>query len=621
MGRPKEVIEPQEPIDVTQSRGKRDRRVLLVQLPIPPPGLQPIQGNVPLAAAYLKLYARRQGLEREFEIDILPARLANRLGDQALVREILRREPTLVGFTCYLWNIQRTLWICDRLKEARPDIKIIVGGPEITSDNQWVLGQASLDFAAIGEGEQTFAEMLSVWAEGCKTGEGIDALAQRPISGLWHRGGPLPEHRATLTNLDVISSPYIEGLLDASEERTLLMETARGCRYKCKFCYYPKSYDSICRLSEDEITATLKHACERGVTEIFMLDPTLNQRPHFDDFLRLLARGNPDHQFTFSAELRAEGIRSETAKLLRAANFREVEVGLQSVDAAAQKLMGRNVNLELFERGTRAMLDEGIRVRVDLIIGLPGDTADSVRRGFEYLERVRPYTELQIFNLSVLPGTAFRQTAKELGLEFQAHPPYYVLKTPALELENLYGLMGEAQDAFGIVFDDLPEPVIEEPMTTEGEAASGEVASCVVVDLDEQLAEQSLVAADRRSLAFTLRLKSSDFDSQRHAAAAVVRRVLADNPHTTLQIVLEPKADPHLLTPEVLETLLAACHESLSYLDWFYSIHPERLMGAKRLVVNLPEIAVEDVEDAWLAEMEDRAAVLLADDSKELEHV
>ena len=601
----------QEAIDVTQTRSKRDRRVLLVQLPIPPPGPQPIQGNVPLAAAYLKLFAQRKGLESEFQIDILGARLANRLGDRAMVSEILRREPTLVGFTCYLWNIQRTLWICDRLKEIRPDLKIILGGPEITSDNQWVLGQPSIDFAAIGEGEQTFAEFLAVWA----AGNGIEATTKQPIAGLWHRGGTLPVHRATLTDLDAISSPYITGLLDASEERTLLMETARGCRYKCKFCYYPKSYDSICRLSEEQISATLRHACEQGVTEIFMLDPTLNQRPHFDDFLRLLARGNPDHQFTFSAELRAEGIRTETARLLRAANFREVEVGLQSVDPEAQKLMGRNVNLELFERGTKAMLDEGIRVRVDLIIGLPGDTADSVRRGFDYLDRVRPYSELQIFNLSVLPGTAFRQTYKELGLEFQQHPPYYVLKTPALDLEMLYGLMGEAQDAFGIVFDDLPEPTLPEPVD---EVNLGEVTPCIAIDLDQPLAMDDLAQADQRSLAFTLRLLASDFHAQRHAAAAVVRRILADNPHTTLQIVLEPKADPQLLTPEVMETLLATCHESLSYLDWFYSIHPERLMGAKRLVVHLPNVEESDVDDDWLAEIEDRSAVLLADDMQEV---
>ena len=563
---------------------------LLVQLPIPPPGPQPIQGNVPLAAAYLKLFAQRRKLQG-WQIEILPARLCNTLGDRALVAAILDRRPQLVGFTCYLWNIQRTLWIAGQLKarapctHGRPEIRVLLGGPEITGDNRWVLQQPAIDLAVIGEGEQTFVDLLTALGAGRST-EGI--------AGLWNRGGSLPPPRPALTDLDLVSSPYIEGLLDAAEEHTMLMETSRGCRYRCKFCYYPKSYDSIYRMSVGQIEANLRHARQRGVKEIFLLDPTLNQRPDFAGFLRLLAQGNPDHQFTYSAELRAEGIRAETARLLREANFQEVEVGLQSVDPETQKLMGRHVSLEAFQRGAKAMLDQGIRVRVDLILGLPGDTVDSVRRGLEYLDRERPFTELQVFNLSILPGTEFRQTAGDLGLEYQPQPPYYVLKTPTLDVEDLYGLMEEAQDVFGIVFDALPPPEIED--------------QACMVDLDVPAAT-ALPDASSRSLAFTLWLKSANFRARAAKAAELVRRVLVDNPHTTLQVILEPAGDPRHLTAEVLETLLAVSHESLSYLDWFYSLHPIRLLGAKRLVVLLPAAMKQSLDEAWLDEIEDRATI------------
>ncbi len=577
---------------------------LLVQLPIPPPGPQPIEGNVPLAAAYLKLFAHRRGL-KGWQIEILPARLCNRLGDQALVAAILDRGPQIVGFTCYLWNIQRTMWIAQQVKAARPEVRILLGGPEITADNRWVLEEPAVDLAAIGEGEQTFFDLLSALDSGQPT-EGIP--------GLWNRGGDLPLPRPALSELDLISSPYIEGLLDAAEEQTMLMETSRGCRYRCKFCYYPKSYDSIYRLSAEKIEADLRHACQRGVREIYLLDPTLNQRPDFAGFLRLLAQGNPDRQFTYSAELRAEGIRAETARLLREANFQEVEVGLQSVDPEAQKLMGRHVSLEAFERGARAMLDEGIRVRVDLILGLPGDTVDSVRRGLEYLDRVRPFTELQVFNLSILPGTAFRQTAVDLGLEYQPRPPYYVLKTPTLDLEDLYGLMEEAQDVFGIVFDALPPPEVDGMrderlgMKDEGLGMRDAMQCACVVDLDAPVLAP-LPPAPSRSLAFTLWLRSADFSARAAEAAEVVRQVLVDNPHTTLQVILEPVGDPRHLTAEVLEVLLAASHESLSYLDWFYSLHPVRLLGAKRLVVLLPVALEELLDEAWLNEIEDRGTI------------
>src|ERR1044072_2659763 len=113
--------------------------------------MEPAQGNVPLAAAYLKLRARLQGLEDEYEIEILPAELANCLSDRGLLAEILAREPWMVGWTCYLWNVERSIEISRHLKEARPEIRILVGGPEITADNAWVLQCPENDFSAIGE--------------------------------------------------------------------------------------------------------------------------------------------------------------------------------------------------------------------------------------------------------------------------------------------------------------------------------------------------------------------------------------------------------------------------------------------------------------------------------------
>jgi len=237
----------------------------------------------------------------------------------------------------------------------------------------------------------------------------------------------------------------------------LLLETIRGCIYKCKFCYYPKSYDDLYFVSEERIVANLEHARRRGATEVVLLDPTLNQRPHFADFLRLLARENPGRQFTYFGELRAEGITPEIARLLHEAGFDEVEIGLQSIDPLAMDLMDRHNNLRAFERGARAMLDLGIKVKVDLIIGLPGDTVDSVRRGIDYVHSSGLYTQVQVFNLAILTGTSFRQEATGLGLRYQARPPYYVLETPMLSTQQMYDLMAEAEEAFETEFDPLPE--------------------------------------------------------------------------------------------------------------------------------------------------------------------
>jgi len=616
------------------------RTVLLVQLPIPPPGPQPVEHNVPLAAGYLKLFARKRGLEKSgYQIDLLPPPLANTLGDQGLVEEILSRLPWMVGFTCYVWNIERSLWIAKRLKQQRPELRIVLGGPEITADSHWVLGHPAVDYAVLGEGEGTFAELLEALG-----GQGRTEL------------NSVLQARAPLGDLNEVSSPYLEGILDAADEKVMFLETMRGCTFRCKFCYYPRGYDRVYLLSPEKIAASLRHAVERGAGEVVLLDPTLNQRPDFEDFLRLLAQNNPDRQLAFFGELRAEGIDAAKADLLRAANFSEVEIGLQSIDPRTQELMGRKVSLQAFERGARAMRDAGIAVRVDLILGLPGDTADSVRRGIEYLHRSGPYSAVQVFNLSILPGTAFRQEAQALGLKYQPRPPYYVLQTPTLSLEDVYELMEEAQEAFELEYDPAPPPQLDIP-----EPASGPVG-VAGVDLDTDVRGErvqgsgfstsssalfanrptpeprtlnpvfrgpaELPPAGRRAQAFTLWLRSADFHSRRQAAAQLIRRLLRDNPHTTLQVILEPSAGgtgilpvhgsgmgetpvaPGGLTAAALGTLLETCYSSSSYLDLYYSLHPNRLLGAKRLIVLVPGEHRARLGREWIDRIGEHAAIV-----------
>jgi radical SAM superfamily enzyme YgiQ (UPF0313 family) len=577
------------------------RTVVLVQLPIPPLGPAPIRGNVPLAAAYLKLYAEANGLAPCYHLDILPAGEANTLGDHALVAAILQREPWLVGFTCYVWNIERTLWIAQELKRHRPDLRIVMGGPEITADNAWVLETATYDFAVIGEGEQTFAQLLNGLRNAVVPSLPIAGLYVPPATGpSRYDPGRRPAFRTPLPDLNQLGSPYVAGILDAADEQMLLLETTRGCVFKCKFCYYPKSYDSQYFLSPEWIRANLHHAREHGAREVFLLDPTLNQRKDFADLLRLLAQGNPDRQFSYFGELRAEGITEQTARLLWQAHFTEVEVGLQSIDPRAQEQMDRKNNLRAFERGVRAMLAEDIQVKVDLIIGLPGDTVDSVRRGLHYLHANGLFRDVQVFNLSILSGTAFRQEAEALGLKYQPRPPYYVLQTPTLRRQDLYELMHEAQDLFQIEFDAQPPPVLE----FERSAGLDRVWH---VDLDVTDGPAA-PPPEKRAQAFTLWLHSANFDAHRLEAAALIRRCLDENPFTTLQVVLEPGSSGYSdirrsISTRLLETLLTACQSRPTYLDRYYALQPGRLNGAKRLVILLPKSLRASVDAAWVEDI------------------
>lgn len=556
-------------------------KVLLLQLPIPPPGPEPVRGNVPLAAGYLKLMTQSCGLDQHFNIEILPADAANQLGDQALVDEIISREPWLLGFTSYLWNIDRSLWVAREVKARRPETLVILGGPEITSDNSWVLESPSYDFAAIGEGEQTFADLLQSLLSASPSFEAIPGLIRQK------NGGRLGVPRLPMPDLDRISSPYLAGILNAGDQEQLLLETIRGCVFNCKFCYYPKAYDKLYYVSREKILANLAHARANGAREVYLLDPTLNQRRDFAEFLGWLKEGNPDRSLELYAELRAEGINSTNARLLREANFKEVEIGLQSTDPVTQEIMDRKNNLKAFERGVKALQAEGIRVKVDLIVGLPGDTVDSVHRGMDYLAENNLYDDIQVFQLSILPGTAFRHEAEALGLEFQPRPPYYVLRTPTLSLEDMLGLLAEAEDVFEREFDALPPPSLE--------------TSLPVMDLDSTEAPFTLPRSIPQ--ASTLWFRSRDLYRHTPRMERAIRGLLDQNPFTTLQVVLETGGD---FPFDVFKRLRAACQRrENNYLDRFYEFTPGRRRGAQRFVTLLPEAARSQVALDWA---EDSAA-------------
>jgi hypothetical protein len=275
-------------------------------------------------------------------------------------------------------------------------------------------------------------------------------------------------------------------------------------------------------------------------------------------------------------------------------------------------LMDRHNNLRAFEHGARAMLDLGIKVKVDLIIGLPGDTVDSVRRGIEYVRNSALYTQVQVFNLAILPGTSFRQEAAGLGLRYQDRPPYYVLETPTLSTEQMYDLMAEAEDAFETEFDPLPE--VQLPAAPEAdEPSSQRLRKHWKVDLDD-VENLNPPPATNRAQAFTLWLQSSHFNRDRRRAAELVSQLLAESPFTTLQIVIEPTCDarlmPDRLTSETCEALLAAAFRHPTYLDRFYSVSPGRIKGAKRLIVLLPAELESHVPQQWLNQIERRAAIV-----------
>jgi radical SAM superfamily enzyme YgiQ (UPF0313 family) len=403
--------------------------ILLLQLPIPQLNYGRRTGNIPMAAACLKQAAH--AIENA-SIDILPESTVSYLGDSALIRLVLEKKPDIVGFSLFNWNVERSIHMAQQLKDAY-DLKVIFGGPEVTPDNA-IEGLEIADFLVFGEGESLFRKLLT------------DA-------SLWEmKKGVL----ASDTVFQSAKSPYITGLLEPSVSRLMYLETQRGCPFRCGFCYYNKSMNKQASAAEEAVIEAVNWAVLHPVDELCILDPSLNSRPDLLSMLRKIGEINNDRKIIISGETRAELIDRNVAELFAQAGFAMFEIGLQSTNPEALKLMNRSTNLSRFLKGTALLKEREILPRIDLIVGLPGDTLKTFKQSVNFVAENGLFDDIMVFPLSVLPGTDFRKNSKALQLSFEDSPSYSISHTPLFSTEEMLQAFDYAEEVFDISL--FPDP-------------------------------------------------------------------------------------------------------------------------------------------------------------------
>jgi hypothetical protein len=404
--------------------------VALLQLPVPE--VQPLynEGNIPLAAGYLKAVALASSPAGALDIRIIPRDIANFGGDSAVVDWVVETGTAMAGFTSYMWNIERNIRIARRLKLRNPDIFIIFGGPEIDG-NHWVLDEPAIDLLVVGEGEQAFADILGRRAQGL----------------------PLPKILAAEHYLDLkrLPNPYLEKIIVPSAGESMFLETMRGCPYHCKYCFYSKSYSGMRYFSEDLMGSFFEMARQYNVPEVYVMDPSFNVAPGLKARLEKIARANST-KIPLHTEIRLESVTPKIAALMQQAGFHSAEVGLQSINPQALKAIHRSFDRDAFIAGARNLQEQGIDAKTGVILGLPHDKPRDFANTIDFLIDLNLQESMEIYPLSILPGTKLRDEAASFGLQHMDKPPYQVLSTPTMKQEEMQLAISIAEDKLGIEF-------------------------------------------------------------------------------------------------------------------------------------------------------------------------
>ncbi len=542
------------PLAALRARRPDPLRVLLVQLPIQELVFRRVRGNELVAPGYLKATAEK-ALGARVEVEILPRALVDRLGDEALARAIAARGPDVVGFSLFLWNSARSVALAGRVKELLPDAVALVGGPEVTRDNPWCVAARGIDVGVVGEGERTFEELLR-WM----LGEGPAALEL--IAGLALPGGAHgPTYTASRPAIELsgVPSPYLSGAIEVEMDRAISVETLRGCPFKCSFCYYYKQFAKVNAFPRGWMRDHFQFAKERGVTELFFLDPTLNARPHFSEFLDEVIACNRGVGLELHAELVADMVDEKIADKLERAGFKGVECGLQSANMKALKAVNRMCDLERFAAGVTRMDRRGIVVKTDLIIGLPEDDEASMRSSIEWVRQRKLDADVQVFHLMVLPGTELREKADEFAYERLRRPPYYATRSRWMDEAVMRRLIEYAGEVFELEFDPPARALVGAPTARGPGSGDGAYWSRATVAAGTTR-EAARAAAASAANALTVTVEDQA------AGVAFLEEIVRANPYATLDVLV---ATPAPATEDLL-ALKAAGATPDAYLNGYH---------------------------------------------------
>jgi radical SAM superfamily enzyme YgiQ (UPF0313 family) len=348
---------------------------------------------------------------------------------------IYEKKPDVIGFSCYLWNIDYVMAIACDLKKILPHIQVMLGGPEVSYHPEEVLEKNPfIDVVMVGEGELTFYEYLGWLAKERKERKDIPGLVYREAEGQICRTEP-----RVAMDMDDLVFPYSD--MDGLENRILYYESIRGCPFSCSYCL--SSIEKRVRIKSLEKTKKeLDFFLRHKVPQVKFVDRTFNcDREYAYEVWKYI--GEKDNGVTnFHFEIGGDLLREKDFELLR--TFRrglvQFEIGVQSTNPDTIQAIRRTMDLKKLENNIYRVHQGGnIHQHLDLIAGLPYEDYTSFRQSFNDVYAMKP-DQFQLGFLKVLDGSHMDEVKDDYGVRYSSRPPYEVFSTKWLSYEDVLQL-------------------------------------------------------------------------------------------------------------------------------------------------------------------------------------
>ena len=329
--------------------------------------------------------------------------------NQVILNSLLQESWDMIGFSCYIWNIEKIKQIVTLLRPLRPNCILFAGGPEVSYDYEI----APFDYVIKGDAEESIVDFL-----------------------LLRKTSTQPRFVQSISQVPFIGDLYQE---DDFAHRIIYMETSRGCPFRCSYCLSSVQSPQVIFKEEEATKNEFMYYLHRGARTIKFLDRSFNVNP--DRFLRFLTflqsvQSNQVFQFEIAADLLTEKVMHYLCHEVKKDQIR-LEIGVQSKLEKANLAVERSSNIaDVLAKITRFVDSERVIVHADLIVGLPYEDYSRAQQSLNEVMKTFPH-ELQLGFLKCLKGTKLAIDAKKFGYIFSDKPPYEILSNYVLSPEDL----------------------------------------------------------------------------------------------------------------------------------------------------------------------------------------
>jgi tRNA A37 methylthiotransferase MiaB len=352
------------------------------------------------------------------------------------VNDIICAAPKYIGFCCYIWNIERIKAILPKIKKALPDSAVILGGPEVSYNQEQVLKEIpEADYIISGEGERPFPALL----DALLLNEAIPK--QLGISYRDTKKSSIVVSPAYISQEEP-PSPYCDEYFQRLAGRISYIETSRGCPYSCAFCLSGRCGSARffdLQKSLDEMTKL----ANSGTKTIKFVDRTFNaNKARAKTIIKYICENYGSklpNDCCFHFEIAGDILDEELIHLLNGAptGSIQLEIGMQSFNEETLAAIDRKTNTDVLKNNIVSLIAPGnIHIHIDLIAGLPFEDMTSFRDSFNTAFALRA-NMLQMGFLKILHGAPMDVQKERFPCTYSEAPPYEVTTTPWLTADEL----------------------------------------------------------------------------------------------------------------------------------------------------------------------------------------